>query len=93
MKRRRDILVTDRTITKLGFRLLILILSDTMKHQRDGQTNVVSYNSEAVSNKSGMLILGGVGVQGQGKGQRLMSNIAVNDCIWLATCQGRIYEK
>ena len=38
-------------------------------------------------------ILGGGGVQGQGKGQRLMSNIAVNDYIWLATCQGRIYEK
>ena len=37
--------------------------------------------------------LGGGGVQGQGKGQRLMSNIAVNDYIWLATCQGRIYEK
>ena len=39
------------------------------------------------------LSLGGGGVQGQGKGQRLMSNIAVNGCIWLATCQGRIYEK
>ena len=38
-------------------------------------------------------LLGGGGVQGQGKGQRLMSNIAVNDYIWLATCQGRIYEK
>ena len=37
--------------------------------------------------------LGGGGVQGQGKGQRLMSNIEVNDYIWLATCQGRIYEK
>ena len=30
-------------------------------------------------------ILGGGGVQGQGKGQRLMS------IIWLATCQSRIY--
>ena len=39
------------------------------------------------------LKLGGGGVQGQGKGQWLMSNIAVNDYIWLATCQGRIYEK
>ena len=37
--------------------------------------------------------LGGGGVQGQVKGQRLMSNIVVNDYIWLATCQGRIYEK
>ena len=37
--------------------------------------------------------LGGGGVQGQGEGQRLMSNIAVNDYIWWATCQGRIFEK
>ena len=44
-------------------------------------------------NKIFHLQLGGGGVQGQGKGQRLMSNIAVNDYIWLATCQGRIYEK
>ena len=41
----------------------------------------------------GIYILGGGGVQGQVKGQRLMSNIVVNDYIWLATCQGRIYEK
>ena len=33
------------------------------------------------------LSLGGVGVQGQGKGQRLMSIFAVIDYIWLATCQ------
>ena len=37
--------------------------------------------------------LGGGGVQGQGKGQRLMNNIVANDYTWLATCQGRIYEK
>ena len=49
---------------------------------------VVNRNSSCV-----YFVLGGGGVQGQGKGQRLMSNIAVNDYIWLATCQGRIYEK
>ena len=38
-------------------------------------------------------ILGGGGVQGQGKGQRLMSIFAGIDYIWLATCQSKIYEK
>ena len=37
--------------------------------------------------------LGGGGVQGQGKGQQLISIFAVNDYIWLETCQSRIYEK
>ena len=37
--------------------------------------------------------LGGGGVQGQGKGQRLMSIFAVIDYNWLATCQKKIYKK
>ena len=37
--------------------------------------------------------LGGGGVQGQGKGQRLRSIFAVTDYIWLATCQSKIYKK
>ena len=36
--------------------------------------------------------LGGGGVQGQGKGQRLMGIKAVDDYIGLATCQSKIYE-
>ena len=36
---------------------------------------------------------GGGGVQGQGKGQRLMSIFAVTDSIGLATCQSKSYEK
>ena len=40
-----------------------------------------------------MLRLGGGGVQGQGKGKRLMGIKAVDDYIGLATCQSRIYEK
>ena len=39
------------------------------------------------------IILGTGGVQGQGKGQRLMGIKAVNDSIGLATCQSKIYEK
>ena len=39
------------------------------------------------------LQLGGGGVQGQGKGQRLMGIKAVDDYIGLATCQSKIYEK
>ena len=35
--------------------------------------------------------LGTGGVQGQGKGQQLKSTFAVNDYIWLATCQSKIY--
>ena len=35
----------------------------------------------------------GGGVQGQGKGQRLMGIIAVNDYIWFATGQSEIYGK
>ena len=44
---------------------------------------------------SGMLSLslGGGGVQGQGKGQRLMGIKAVSDYIVLATCQNKIYKK
>ena len=37
--------------------------------------------------------LGGGAVQGQGQRQLLMSIFAVNDYIWLATCQSKIYEK
>ena len=37
--------------------------------------------------------LGTGGVQGQGKGQRLMGIKAVNDYTGLATCQSKIYEK
>ena len=37
--------------------------------------------------------LGGGGVQGHGKGQRLMGIKAVDDYIGLATCQSKIYEK
>ena len=37
--------------------------------------------------------LGGGGVQGQGKGQRLTNIFAFNDYIWLATCQSKIFEK
>ena len=40
-----------------------------------------------------ILLLGGGGVQGQGKGHGLMSIFAVNDYIWLATCQSKIYKK
>ena len=39
------------------------------------------------------ITLGTGGVQGQGKGQRLMGIKAVNDSIGLATCQSKIYEK
>ena len=39
------------------------------------------------------LQLGGGGVQGQGKGQRLMGIKAVDDYIGLATCQSKIHEK
>ena len=38
-------------------------------------------------------VLGGGGVQGQAKGQWLMSIFADIDYIWLATCQSKIYEK
>ena len=37
--------------------------------------------------------LGTGGVQGQGKGQRLMGIKAVNDYNGLATCPSKIYEK
>ena len=37
-------------------------------------------------------MIGRGGVQGQGKGQQLMSIFAVNDYIWLATCQSKIYK-
>ena len=37
--------------------------------------------------------LGGGGVQGQSKGQPLMSIFAAIDYIWLAICQSKIYEK
>ena len=37
--------------------------------------------------------LGTGGVQGQGKGQRLLGIKAVNNSIGLATCHGKIYEK
>ena len=40
-----------------------------------------------------LLLLGTGGVQGQGKGQRLMGIKAVNDSTGLATCQGKIYDK
>ena len=36
-------------------------------------------------------ILGGGGVQGQGKGQLLIGIFVVN-YIWLASCQSKIYE-
>ena len=39
------------------------------------------------------MILGTGGVQGQGKGQRLMGIKAGNDYIGLATCQSEIYKK
>ena len=39
------------------------------------------------------IVLGGDGVQGQVKGQRLMSIFVVNDFIWLATCHSKIYKK
>ena len=38
-------------------------------------------------------LLGGSGVQGQGKGQQLRGIKAVNDYIGLATCQSKIYKK
>ena len=37
-------------------------------------------------------VLGGGGVQGQAKGQWLMSIFADIDYIWLATCQSKIYK-
>ena len=40
-----------------------------------------------------LILLGGGGVQGQGKGQRLMGIKAVSDYIVLATCQNKIYKK
>ena len=39
------------------------------------------------------ILLGGGGVQGQGKGQQLMGIFAVNYYILLETCQSNIYEK
>ena len=53
----------------------------------------ICLNKKDISIQVTHIKLGGGGVQGQGKGQRLMSNIAVNDYSWLATCQGNIYEK
>ena len=37
--------------------------------------------------------LGTGGVQGHGKGKRLIGIKAVNDSVGLATCQSKIYEK
>ena len=43
--------------------------------------------------KENKIKLGTGGVQGQGKGQRLIGIKEVNGCIVLATCQSKIYEK